>query len=67
MTKYKVEVDLNTCIGCRACTVVCDNFVPSGEKVKVVNSVVEQANLKTDKEAEEGCPVSAITITKIEE
>jgi ferredoxin len=67
MTKYKVELDANTCIGCRACTVACDNFVPAGDKAKVVNATIEQADLKLNKEAEEGCPVGAIKITKIEE
>jgi ferredoxin len=67
MAKYKVEVDTNTCIGCRACTVICDNFVPNGDKVKVVNSTIEQADLKLNKEAEEGCPVQAIKITKLDE
>jgi ferredoxin len=66
MTKYKVELDENTCIGCRACTVVCDNFVPKGDKAKVVNATIEQADLKVNKEAEDGCPVQAIKITKIE-
>ncbi|MGV8171372.1 MAG: ferredoxin [Candidatus Woesearchaeota archaeon] len=67
MTKYKVELDINTCIGCKACTVACDNFVPNGDKVKVVNPTIEQADLKANKDAEEGCPVSAITITKLED
>jgi len=67
MTKYKVELDENTCIGCRACTVICDNFVPKGDKAKVVHSTIEQADLKVNKEAEEGCPVSAIKITKLNE
>jgi ferredoxin len=67
MAKYKVEVDLDTCIGCRACTVVCDNFIPNGDKVKVVNDTIEQTDLKANKEAEEGCPVSAIKISTLEE
>jgi ferredoxin len=67
MAKYKVELDANTCIGCRACTVVCDNFVPNGDKAKVVNSIIEQSELKANKEAGEGCPVSAIKITKLDE
>ncbi|MGV8141926.1 MAG: ferredoxin [Candidatus Woesearchaeota archaeon] len=67
MTKYKVEVDTDACIGCRACTVICDNFVPNGDKVKVVNSTIEQADFKLNKEAEEGCPVQAIKITKLDE
>jgi ferredoxin len=67
MTKYKVELDENVCIGCRACTVVCDNFVPKDDKAKVVNATIEQADFKVNKEAEEGCPVGAISIKKIEE
>jgi ferredoxin len=67
MTKYKVELDERTCIGCMACTVTCDNFVSAGDKAKVVKDVIEQADLKTNKEAEESCPVSAITVKKIEE
>lgn len=67
MAKYKVELDANTCIGCRACTVACENFVPAGDKAKVVNATIEQADLKANKEAEESCPVQAIKITKIEE
>jgi len=67
MAKYKVEVDIDTCIGCRACTVISDNFVPNNDKVKVVNPIIEQTDLKHNKEAEEGCPVSAIKVTKIEE
>lgn len=67
MAKYKVELDANTCIGCRACTVACDNFIPKDDKAKVVNSIIEQADLNSNKEAEEGCPVSAIKITKLAE
>jgi ferredoxin len=67
MTKYKVELDANTCIGCKACTVGCDNFVSAGDKVKVVHSTIEQADFKVNKEAEEGCPVQAIKITKLDE
>jgi ferredoxin len=67
MSKYKVELDENTCIGCRACTVACDNFVPHNDKAKVVNETIEQADLKANKDAEEGCPVSAIKITKLAE
>ena len=66
MTKYKVEVDLKTCIGCRACTVNCDNFKPNGDKVKVVKETIEQSELKHNQEAAEGCPVEAIKITKVE-
>lgn len=67
MAKYKVELDEKTCIGCMACTVACENFVPSGDKAKVVNETIEQTDFKSNSEAEEGCPVQAIKITKLEE
>jgi ferredoxin len=67
MTKYKVEVDERTCIGCRACTVACDNFAMKGDKAQPVREIIDQADLKANKDAEEGCPVSAITVKKIEE
>ncbi|GIU68793.1 MAG: ferredoxin [Candidatus Woesearchaeota archaeon] len=64
MAKYKIELDRNTCIGCGACTVACDNFVTDGDKAKVVNSEVD--SIGCNKEAADGCPVGAIKITKIE-
>lgn len=67
MSKYTVELDEKTCIGCRACTVACQNFVPEGDKAKVVNHTIEQSDLKSNKEGQEVCPVNCITITKIEE
>jgi len=67
MTKYKVEVNEKECIGCGACTVACNNFVMKGNVAKPVKDIIEQADFKANKEAEEGCPVSAITVKKIEE
>ena len=67
MSKYKVEIDERTCIGCRACTVACDNFAMKGDKAKVVKETIEQAEYKANKDAEDGCPVSAISIKKIDE
>ncbi|MGV8086331.1 MAG: ferredoxin [Candidatus Woesearchaeota archaeon] len=67
MTKYKVEVDEKTCIGCGACTVACDNFALNGDKAKPIKEIIDQSEFKANKEAEEGCPVSCISIKKIEE
>ncbi len=67
MVNYKVELDRKTCIGCRACTVACTNFVPDGDKAKVVSEIIEQSELKSNTEGKDACPVKCITITKIEE
>lgn len=64
MAKYKIELDKETCIGCRACTVASDNFVEDGDKAKVVKSEVD--SIGANQEAADGCPVSAIKVTKIE-
>jgi ferredoxin len=64
MVKYKVEIDKETCIGCGACTVACDNFVNDGDKAKVVNEEVD--TIGANQEAADSCPVSAIKVTKIE-
>ena len=62
MAKYRIELDKDTCIGCGACTVACDNFVMDGDKAKVVNHDVDE--LKCNQDAADGCPVTAIKITK---
>ncbi|HYD02962.1 MAG TPA: ferredoxin [Alphaproteobacteria bacterium] len=67
MSKYHVELDEKICIGCRACTVACHNFVPNGDKAKVVKHEIEQSELKANKEGAEACPVNCITLTKIED
>jgi ferredoxin len=67
MAKYKVELDQKTCIGCRACTVACENFAPDNGKAKVVKEIIEQSEYKANKEGQDSCPVNCISITKIEE
>ena len=64
MAKYIVNVNRDLCIGCGACTVACDNFVMDGDKAKPVKSEVDE--IGCCQEAADGCPVSAITITKKE-
>ena len=64
MVKYSVSVDKKTCIGCGACTVSCDNFVMDGDKAKPVKSEVDSVGC--NQEAADGCPVSAISVKKVE-
>jgi len=64
MVKYLITIDKNTCIGCGACTVACDNFIMDGDKAKPVKAEVDE--LSCNQEAADGCPVSAITVTKKE-
>jgi ferredoxin len=62
MAKYSITVDKDTCIGCGACTVACDNFTMDGDKAKPVKAEVEE--LGCNQEAADGCPVSAIKVVK---
>lgn len=64
MAKYKIEVDRETCIGCGACTVACDNFVLDEDKARPVKGEVDE--IGCNQEACDGCPVQAIKITKKE-
>ena len=59
----KAAVDRETCIGCGNCEAVCpDVFVLDDDgKSKVIVEVIPQESEACAKEAEEQCPVSAIT------
>lgn len=65
MPKYKVLLDRNTCIGCGACTVECDNFIQDEDKAKAINTEVDE--IGCNKKAADVCPVNAISIEKVEE
>jgi len=64
----KTSVDVETCIGCGACTSVCSNYeikeVESGFKAFPLKEDVSAEELKGNKEAEEICPVDAIKVTE---
>ena len=67
MTKYKVEVDREKCIGCGACAAQCpDNFeMESGDefKARAKHPVVDE--LGCNQEAADICPVQAIIVKKL--
>lgn len=61
---YKIEQDLDTCIGCGACVGVCsDNWEMDGDKAKPIKVEVEE--IGCNKEAEDICPVSCIKIEEV--
>ncbi|MFO8016980.1 MAG: ferredoxin [Candidatus Woesearchaeota archaeon] len=65
MTKYKVEVIKETCIGCGSCASVCgDNFeLKDDGKSHVKNEEIDDSGFECSKSAAEACPVQAIHIT----
>ena len=60
---YKVLVDMNACIGCGACTEVCDNFELIDGKSHVKQHEVKE--LGCNSKAEEACPANAISVKEI--
>ncbi len=70
MAKYKIEHDLAGCIACGACAAISDNWimkdVDGEEKAIPVNATFEEADLTTNKEAAESCPVEVIHIVNNE-
>jgi ferredoxin len=63
---FKISIDKETCIGCSACTSVCDNFeMIEGDEYKAKVKKEKIDNIGCNKEAAETCPVDAIKITKI--
>jgi ferredoxin len=60
----KADVDQDTCIGCGLCPSICEDVFELGEEGKAYAKQPDvPANLEADaKEAEESCPVDAITV-----
>ncbi|MDO8647649.1 MAG: ferredoxin [Candidatus Diapherotrites archaeon] len=62
MRKYKVTIDKEACIGCAACTALCDNFIMDGDKAKAKKMIISEKELAKNKAAENSCPVNAIKV-----
>ena len=56
---FKIKVDGETCIGCGAC-IECDNFYLEEDKAHVKNPEPTE-DIQANKDAEEMCPVMAIS------
>lgn len=81
MPKYKIEFDRETCIGALACMAAAPKFWVSAEDGKVdlkgatYNEetkrhelfITTEDDLVINKDAETGCPVLAIKVTKVED
>ena len=57
-------VDKDTCIGCGLCPALCPEIfeMDGGGKAEASKNEIEDKLIESAKEAEEQCPVSAITI-----
>lgn len=60
----KAHVDKDTCIGCGLCTSICPEVFSMDDdgKAVAISGDVPTDNQDAAKEAEESCPVSAITV-----
>ncbi|MBW3017693.1 ferredoxin [Candidatus Woesearchaeota archaeon] len=65
MAKYEIEFDQEACIGCGACTSVCEeNWEMDDMKAKPKKKIISEKELAKNQQAEEICPVKCITIEK---
>ncbi len=62
MNKFKINFDKDAGIGCSACVSVCDNLVMNDDKARLKKTTISEKELKSNKEAEDTCPVNAIKI-----
>lgn len=66
MSKYKIEHDLDACIGCGACISVCpENWeMDDNGKAQIKNKEVN--DICCNQEAKDACPVDCIRIAQME-
>lgn len=62
MKEFKIELDKEKRIGCNVCASVSDNWIMDGNKAKPKKTLISEEESKSNKEAENICPVKAIKI-----
>lgn len=65
MSDKKIAVDQDTCIGCTTCAAMCPKYFEMGETGKarpVFDTVTDKSDLDSVVEAEQACPVDAISV-----
>jgi len=79
MVKFRVEHQKDICIGCGACAAIDpENWEMDGDKSRLKGAekeegtgiefmVVEEANLGSNKEAADACPVPCIFVKEVKE
>ena len=79
MSKYKVELQKDTCIGSFTCTMDVPDFWKEGEDGFAMlqgssynaetgnwELIIEESDLADNQRVEDGCPVEAIKISKLD-
>jgi len=62
---HKIIVDEPECIGCGACTAVCDNFELNDSNIAVAkNPTIDDSELQQNQDAVNACPKECIKIEK---
>lgn len=64
MTRFKIIIDREKCIGCGACAAVCDNFTIKKGKSFAKKEIVKE--IGCNETAAAGCPVNAITMVEVQ-
>lgn len=64
MTKYKIEQEIEKCIGCGTCVAICPANWEMGSDNKAHPKKTELEDIGCNKEAAESCPVQCIKIVE---
>lgn len=64
MAKFKINQDLDKCLGCGACSSACDNW-QANDDGKFVPQKDELDDIACNKQAADVCPVQCIKIEKV--